>query len=655
MGETGIRQDILTTTSLTIPFTSDVIFAMARSNGAPGLYLVAPDGTTIDPDHLGDKFAYVSTDMTGTLASGDVFTYNQIMYIGTQIEAGVWQMNLTDHPIPGPIFLLDVLANDPVPVLGQVNAFNTGPRSARVQWALTSNNTDTVLNLYATTGPISQTLVLTGSGGAMTTTQPAFTGFALARSIATPLDGTPASLDVDLSALPSGAYFLWLEADDNRNPPARVYTPAALPVQADWQTAWDAQLTAASDYRQVALSWLPSPNPDADSYRLIVEAAGEDAWSRDLGDTVSATLNNLAPNHTYTITLLARRHSTGQAASGGSAVAVVPGAPFTAQTGQPALFVVSGESARAELTLTTPMAAYPENVVLAAGDVPGGLGIVPAAQSAVPAQAGVSISFDITTSESLPAGIYTATLIASGAGESQRVAFTVTVAEPSFRIVPRQPGISLTDGVSRAVTVDVVNVVGAPHPVELSLSDAPGGLVYAFDPPVVWPGQPSTLTVADTEPLETGAYALQVNGHLGARTYTATLALDVTKHPYEVTPLDGWQIGRPGTELAYAFEITSEQASQPVRLAVDPAVKELSGITAGLAAQPGDPPQEVITITTPATVYLVAAVATDTLPGGYALDVMADSFTVRRAARAMLLVPPPSLIYYMPMLFRDAS
>ncbi len=229
----------------------------------------------------------------------------QTMYVVKDIPTGAWKAVLSGDPSPTADYVFSATGAAPAPKLAGVEATFTDNQAATADWRLTSAQLDTKISIFANSGPITTTLVVTNSNG-MTSTMdlPLFTGQALTTNLSgtdsTWVDGSVHSQSVDMSKLPSGVYRIWVEADDGRNAPVRVYAPEAVPVFHTFPGTWAANLRAAASYRRLEVAWDRSSQPDVDRYTLYVGSVpGVAGQVIEVGDTSSYGLDALTPGQPY--------------------------------------------------------------------------------------------------------------------------------------------------------------------------------------------------------------------------------------------------------------------------------------------------------------------------------------------------------------------
>ncbi len=661
----GIRfpQQSVTLIDVDIAASADVLFLLSREGDAPTMTLITPDDVEVTPGSLPANIGYSEDEITGTV-EGEVRTATQFMYGVIGAQPGAWQIKLTGDPVGDDQYIVQVFGIDPEPTLENLSAVATGSSSAEFGWSLTSNEITTTLNIYATPGPITATFTVTNSEGHLETiSDTIFTGFPIATDVDTPLDGAPASLNMDLSNLESGVYWIWFDANDWRNPPIRAYAPNSLTVVHNWQNTWTSNVQATESYRQLLVEWDRHPNPDVDGYRLYVAtepgvvppSAGVISYT--VGDVLSYTLYSLTPDQTYYLSVAAVNEDVEPAALSFSEeiVATTPeGASFeltaasteftliggtqastvmTITTGQDAPIVTIGVSVTTELsgslviTYVTPITMAVAPVVgLIEGNNPDGITLILDTDMVTPTQGGAAVGLVISTTETLYGGDYSASIVGSGGGEDRALQFDITIQEPTFALNPAPAAITIDeDGENVSVNVSAASFFGESDPVHLSIGGIPVGLLYDWSSRVVNAGGGNvTLTCTDTVLLENGTYTLTLSGEDGENTKTADVVLTVEKPGFTLTTEQSHKLALHGETVTFTLDLAAFEWPHQIRLELD-AFSDVPGSTLGFVENPGDTPADTINVTAPAQVYLATAVTSDTTPGLYMLNVVGTS------------------------------
>ncbi len=303
-----------------VPITlkSDVIFALAQPlTGTLRMTLLNPSGTSITPDNLPGGVTYEETvDEDGI----------QYIYAVHQANPGIWQIRLEGN-LEISNYLIAVIGNTPAPQLSGLSLTSTGiPNQVAASWKLLTNEPTTKINIYATTDPITSTIAVTDTNGAVsTTTVPLYTGQLMIDNLPSATNDTLQSQTVDLSGLPSGVYSLWLEADDGQNPSVQGYLLQGGAVarftvthNTDFPTTWSPVFTPKTDSKNQLLlvSWDANPHPDIDDYALHMRTTDPLSptviltdviivGSDSLEPTLSAVIDGVEPGYTYELSVCA--------------------------------------------------------------------------------------------------------------------------------------------------------------------------------------------------------------------------------------------------------------------------------------------------------------------------------------------------------------
>nr|WP_042188449.1 M28 family peptidase [Kibdelosporangium sp. MJ126-NF4]CEL18259.1 Aminopeptidase Y (Arg, Lys, Leu preference) [Kibdelosporangium sp. MJ126-NF4]CTQ90359.1 Aminopeptidase Y (Arg, Lys, Leu preference) (EC 3.4.11.15) [Kibdelosporangium sp. MJ126-NF4] len=176
---------------------------------------------------------------------------------------------------------------------------------------------------------------------------------------------------------------------------------------------------------------------------------------------------------------------------------------------------------------TTTTSGSPQNVTLAASNLPGGVSV---SFNPASVQSGSSSTATVTVNSSASAG--TSQLTVTGTGAQVRTAsygLTVTrdSTDPDFAVSLNPSSGSVEVGNSATFTVNTATISGAAQNVTLSAAGQPTGVSVSFNPASVQSGSSSTATVTVDPTTTAGAYSITVTG-VGSVTRTATYSLTVT-------------------------------------------------------------------------------------------------------------------------------
>ena len=540
-----------------------------RRNGAVVFSL--PNSSLTDGATIAVHVSGAGAQLQATLATELAVARQTTQVYGVDnAPPGTWLQRLSNIPSGGvPSFVNAAFASARPPELSDAQASVTGPRKAQISWKLNSVKAVGV-SVYATTA---------------TPDKQDGTGTLLLDSLALPTDGSQQHADVDLSALPSGTYYLYLAATDGDMPAVKAYAPQAITVAQAWTTTWDARAQVTPAYRALDLSWQPHPNPDVAGYVIEATEVGGVGATRviTVGKLLTYQITNLTPGATYMLLLravdeLATHSAAAQAASG-----VPLGAPFTlgALTGD--LRVRAGERITASLALSTALADYPELVGLVADAAPSGFTLTFGQPQVKPTLGGVAVGLGIQTAATLPSGVYSIPLVAQGPGAKQTLLLKVTVDGLGFRFLDAiVPQLNENQTVTVSVPTEAIN--GGLAPITLDLTALPTGLSAALNAAQVPVGQAATLTLSDTALLEDGSYTFQIQGTDGPNTVSQPLGLRVSKPGFALTAARDHLSIKPGARDSYRLQVVGRGGwSEAVALSVDPAMLP-EGVTIEIAA-----------------------------------------------------------------------
>jgi len=617
----------------TLPAATDVMFVLVHEGTAPTLSLIDPSGRAITPADLPHNVRLTETETVS-----DTVTSTQTIFSVSDAQPGEWQAVLTGA-VPGGHYLFQMLGANPAPVLTDLAVLNTGPATARAEWALASDEISTTLDIFATTGPITTSHeVTTTMGLTHTVVSPMYSGFPLAEGVTTPLDGTPAQATLDLSDLASGQYWLWFSADDGRNPPTRDYATTPIVVTHDWTEAWVANLTTTPGFRSFALHWGEHPNPDVDGYRLEVGTQPGLVDERiEVGDLFDFTLDNLRPGQVYYVTVVGVDTETGRTSRAETLAAIAEGATFDLSAPTPMITTTAGATATVTLQLSTTTDPYPTTLSLYPADLPDGVSAdfvgadFVATDSITPTTAGVNIPVLVTTTATLIGGVYDLAFRAVGDGLQDEVVVQLTVLEPHIAVAAAPATASITAaGGDVAITLTGTARHGATQPVDLDLLDAPPGLVYGFSQDQLAPGGSTTLTLTDTAALANGVYALVIRSEAGLRQDATPITLTVQKPDFTLAPALTRMSVIAGEEAVFAIALAGANLSEPISFTLGANSSPVPAGDAGFADSAIKAPRATLALAAPGTAYFIVETGVDTPDGPYRFDVLSQANGVHR-------------------------
>ncbi|MFQ5341349.1 MAG: DUF4397 domain-containing protein [Anaerolineae bacterium] len=614
----------------------------------------------------------------------------QAMYTVHQAQAGTWRVRLSGDIGPDDEYLLSALGSDPPPVLSEVRVDTPDPETASVHWRLRSDDPDTLVDIYATRGPITYTAVITRTDGTTTTQEfPLYTGSLLAESVTSPVDGSRHAHTLDLSELESGTYWLWLEAEDGRNPPVRTYAPDPIvvthPEALGGPGIWDADIEVTPVYRRLAVQWDRHPHPDVDGYVLHVGTTPLSA-SRPITveDATVADLAGLDPGRTYYLSVGAYDNEAGEIARSREVAATTEVAGFDMSGPSDAISVIGGHSQQVRVTLTTPLSPYPATVGLSVGciqptalpytaylplimnDSAGstyhapyqsarpsvlcsaldGISIRFANTVVTPAPEGTPVSIAISTTDSLPGGEYVVPILARGGGVTRTLDLRVVVLEPKFTLQATPEAVTLAQGESTQVVISASRSHGEGDPIHLDLRGAPAGLAWKFSREVVYPGKSVKLTLTDTGVSGHGQYELHVVGEDGENRVNLSLPLIISEPDFDIQTAEPRLRVLAGETAVFVLDVAAQHGwSEPVTLTVD-AQSVPPQTTVGFLETPPSPGgrgvqqgmQDRLVVTPPARAYVAVVTAPNTPEGLYLLRVLGEGDRLQRSILLQLEV-----------------
>lgn len=334
-----------------------------------------------------------------------------------------WQMKLvgdTDNTF----YQLSVMGPDSPPILGSVAVDAANPAATQVSWQLTSDNRPTRISVFANPGAISASLPLTNADGSVDFQEiPLYQGTLVAEyeiSDLAELGGKLVTKQLDLNTLPSGAYHLWVRADDGVNPPVETYaeTPSVMAAgvqsvygtnvvwiakddfnpmarvgsaaqvvidhSADFPTTWTATISNTFDStdKSLYIEWRANPHPDTDLYRLLfgntplnptqvitvgssIQEIGEDGLATG-AEVGFVTLEDIQPGVTYFLAVEGVDTETGRTVRSQEFTFLVEPGSFTITSAQATVNVAAGSTVQVPVTLNVEEALFFPTVWLSA-------------------------------------------------------------------------------------------------------------------------------------------------------------------------------------------------------------------------------------------------------------------------------------------------
>jgi len=546
-----------------------------------------------------------------------------------------------------------------------------------LQWRLKSGQPETSVQAMYKTSPLLETMVITDENGVARTVEAmVYTGRAVTAPLTAPTnptwtDGTLQYHAIETSMLPSGTYYVYLEADDMANEFVRQPIAKPLVIEHIWPQTWQSGLSvAAAGYRQAVGTWTPLANPDVQEYIL--------QWQSNVTNTtytqtveasyhplgiISTTATLLNPGESYTFTVIARNYDDGRESASESVLLTVGGVEFamTALDSLPA--IQAGQSATMTLRVSALDATYPEeeSVGLYSGPSSNGLYLNFEPSLVMPTITGTTVIVTVSSNGLLPSGQLTATILASGGGTKKSLELETTIIAPSF-VLSTTPSLTITldeNGETQvAITPERLN--GHTLPIRLDMvSDLP--LDWSFNQTELTNNQTATLTLRDTPLTGSGMYTFTINGQDegGPANATLTRTLIIRKPAFT---LSGTNIISMSGEVSQTFSlpltVTFEDGwASPVNLLVETANAPF-GISFGFETNQRQADLTDFVVTDNSTnLMLTVNVSAEAAEGVYLLPVMATSNGQQLELDVMLQVgsqqvQPDRPRIYLPIIYK---
>lgn len=598
---------------------SDLMFVISRRQAAPILSLISPSGQVITTTNRPNNVAFQESPLDGGV---------QTIFMVSDAEVGSWQAVL-GGAVNADNFIFQVIGANPPPVVEAVSVVSTGTTSAELTWKLTSDEPETALDVYITPGPITttHTLVDEVTGATRTIEQDFFSGGLLVGSVSTSLDGTTSHTTLDLSGLKSGTYWVWVNAEDGRNPPTRAYAPMPLVITRPWADSWDSNLIINPIYRGFDLSWAKSPNPDADFYRIeLGREPGVVDRTYELGDQRSTLIDNLTPGQIYYLTVVGVNSETGRTTYSQTTSAIAQGAPIDLTTTAADQTLIASQSVVVPLSVQSAVDPYPATAFMLPGDLPDGVAVSFDTEQVVPTPSGVAVQATISTTASMREGIYSFPIRVQSEGMQDEVTINLTVHEPRVDVSADPTSVTLSSvGGTASVTLNAQGFYGATGPLDLDLLDVPPGLLFDITGGDLSAGGSVTLNFTDTNFLQNGTYTLRLRSELGLQQQYIPITLVVNKPAFTLNPQITTMAMLRGEKAVFAIPVTGENLSQAVSFDLLPETSIPTEGRVGFGASPSRSPLSTIAVTAPNTTYLIFDTTENTTPGTYQVLVRAQA------------------------------
>ncbi len=341
--------------------------------------------------------------------------------------------------------------------------------------------------------------------------------------------------------------------------------------------------------------------------------------------SLATIARNLIPGQTYTFTVDVLDKTDQRVSHSESASVTIAGAEFTLSAPSAPLQVIAGQTVTTDLTLSTSLTPYPEQIALYPGAHSGGLGLNLSGNLATPTPVGVTLPISITAGASMPYGIYTATLLAKGNGVQHTAELQIEVIAPTFALhaTQNQPTLSENGSVVLSITAD--RLYGHTAPIWLEVVDSPSPLTK-FDEQQLEIGQTRTLTITDVPFLDGGDYTYQIVGTDGVNEIVFTQTLTVFKPVYNLILSQNEITATAG--MANTFHLTLDANldngwTWPVTLLLDPQSAPPRG-QFGFNPSTSDL-KTYVALTESGQIDILIETQPKTPPGTYLLPIIAES------------------------------
>ncbi|MCB9434115.1 MAG: hypothetical protein H6668_19255, partial [Ardenticatenaceae bacterium] len=617
-------------------------FGRAVQDTGLELRLIRPDGLEMTLNNLPDGMVAYSFPMEVENDTSEVEMIHTMISL-TDAMPGVWQMKLIGADTATYGYILNAMGNTGGPTVDDLALTQLDDTHAEVAWSVSSAVPTTTLSIYATAGPITATETITVSEGVTDTmVVERYSGAPILANATTTLDGSVQTADIDFSTWESGEYWVWIDANDDMNPPTREYFPGKVIVEHPWAETWTASTVITPSFRTLDVAWNSHPNQDVDDYEVWITPDGDNFESQEaqqiaVGNTLMTNIRSLEPNKSYTVKVVAVDLDTNRQSASETSQATAGGAPFTLVANPSALTVPGGTVGAVALTLTTTEEPFPARVVLSAASETDDLTATFLTEVVTPTLAGVSATANITVPTSLASGIYTVTLRASAAGEVRLIDIPVTVQAPSFTLQGSPESVTLTAGATTSVDIDATYLFGEDDDIFVTLENVPEGMEATFDEQLFAVGEQVTLTLGDTSLLTNGSYTLTVVGNDGDHEETLDITVIVSKPTFGFS--DAYSTHAQalhGQTVTYTVGLEGDDWETAVNLGFDSL--SLGGyLTPTLII-----PSGTTSVVPPATfkVAVTVPVSTTTPAGNYEMVLQATSEGITKKLPLHLLVGP---------------
>ncbi len=193
--------------------------------------------------------------------------------------------------------------------------------------------------------------------------------------------------------------------------------------------------------------------------------------------------------------------------------------------------VKQGESATYQVSVTA--SDYTGNVQLSLTGLPSGSAYSLNPNSGTPPFNSI---LTVTTSDTTPPGTYTLKIKAQGTGvqDTKKVKLVVTK-KGDFDIILNPSSLSLKQGGSANVNIQVVPIESYDETVTLSLPTVPSGITATLGTNTLAPGASTTLSIQLSDTIAPGTYNIVVKGVSDGIEHTKSLTINVEEEPFDFT------------------------------------------------------------------------------------------------------------------------
>ena len=314
--------------------------------------------------------------------------------------SGDWKVKLSGD-VENIQYSVGVFGTPNAPTLENLAVDASDLSRTRVSWNLTSSYAPTQVTLFVTPGPIIETLTISDTEGGTTSVEiPLFTG-AVFSSLEVydqdKLSGELMKLEVDLTNLESGEYYLWLRAEDGVSPPVEGYVafPAMAAhtsvqvLDADYDSLqqmasaakivvdntstfpnkWEAQIrtTPINGEGVLYVEWDALEHQDIDNYMLyagtsplsaslVLETGNAMSELDENGEAIGerigfATIHNVVPGETYYLSVKAIDEDHNLSVRSQDVTQEIDPGSYTLSTPKDWYLISAGDTITVEVTL----------------------------------------------------------------------------------------------------------------------------------------------------------------------------------------------------------------------------------------------------------------------------------------------------------------